>query len=423
MDKYLQQITILYVEDEKYIRDGYTRALKRVAKEVYTAKNGEEGIEYYKKYKPDIVISDIRMPKKNGILMAQEIKNINPNQVILFTTAYTGENYTLKALDLQIDGYIVKPVDKKKLINKLSIFAKNILINKENFKQAQIIQTILDKQSNITILTDFKNIEFSSKSFLYLFKVDSIKEFSLKYKNYFSLLAPKNNYIYAQNKDDFLIQYKNNPEKLISIVIDNKEKDFYINIDYIGVDKNPLYIVSLTDITTLQKEKEKIEYSATHDFLTKLYNRAKFDELLNIEFIRAKRYKRPLCVAMFDIDYFKNINDKYGHLIGDKTLKELASFFINHTREIDFFARWGGEEFMLLMSEMDIKNAKTICEKIRKEVASKKFVNDITFTISAGVTQLVENDTKDTFLQRVDEALYISKKNGRNKTTSLPIKE
>ncbi len=423
MDKYLQQITILYVEDEEYVRDGYTRALKRVAKEVYTAKNGEEGIASYKKYRPDIVISDIRMPKKNGILMAQEIKDINPNQIILFMTAYTGENYTLKALDLQIDGYIVKPVDKKKLINKLDIFAKNILIDKENLKKTQIIQNILDKQSNITILTDFKNIEFASKSFLHLFKVDSIREFSLKYKNCFPLLEPKSNYIYAQNKDDFLYQYKNNPEKLISIVIDNKKRDFYINIDSIKTDEKPLYIVSLTDITTLQKEKEKIEYNATHDFLTKLYNRTKFDELLNIEFIRAKRYKRPLCIAMFDIDYFKNINDRYGHLAGDKILKELSSFFLNHTREIDFFFRWGGEEFILLMSEIDIKNAKIICEKIRKEVESKNFVNDIKFTISAGVTQLVENDTKDTFLQRVDEALYISKKNGRNRTTLLSAKE
>ncbi len=423
MDKYLQQITILYVEDEEYVRDGYTRALKRVAKEVYTAKNGEEGLLSYKKYKPDIVVTDIRMPKKNGILMAQEIKNINPNQIILFMTAYTGDNYTLKALDLQIDGYIVKPVDKKKFIHKLSIFAKNILIDKENLKKTQIIQNILDKQSNITILTDFKNIEFASKSFLHLFKVNSIEEFSLKYKNCFPLLEPKSNYIYAQNKNDFLYQYKNNPEKLISIVIDNTKRDFYINIDPIKTNEKPLYIISLTDITTLQKEKEKIEYNATHDFLTKLYNRTKFNELLNIEFIRAKRYKRPLCIAMFDIDYFKKINDIYGHLTGDKILKELASFFLNHTREIDFFFRWGGEEFILLMSEIDIKNAKFICEKIRKDVESKNFVNDIKLTISAGVTQLIENDTKDTFLQRLDEALYISKKNGRNRTTSLPTEK
>ena len=99
-DCYAKDVTILYVEDEDMVRDGYERTLKRIAKEVYIAKDGIEGLKLYKEKLPDIVISDIKMPRKNGIEMARDIKAINPEQIILFTTAHTESNYTLEALDM-----------------------------------------------------------------------------------------------------------------------------------------------------------------------------------------------------------------------------------------------------------------------------------------------------------------------------------
>ena len=130
MVNYTKQVTILYVEDEENVRAGYERALNRYCKELYIAKDGVEGLELYKQNSPDIVISDIKMPHKNGIEMARDILSINENQAIIFTTAHTESEYTIEALNLQVDGYLIKPVDKKKLKAKLEHLAKNIIVMK-----------------------------------------------------------------------------------------------------------------------------------------------------------------------------------------------------------------------------------------------------------------------------------------------------
>ena len=161
---------------------------------------------------------------------------------------------------------------------------------------------------------------------------------------------------------------------------------------------------------------KKITFEATHGTLTKVPNRKYFNEKLKKEFYRAKRYKIPLSIAMLDIDYFKKINDTYGHDAGDTVLKKLADFCHKNIRESDFFARWGGEEFMFIFPHTDLENAIKICKKIKNKIESNpKIQVPVEFTISCGVTQLKENDTIDSFLKRVDDALYRAKENGRDR--------
>ena len=128
MSEFAKKISILYVEDEQDVQEGYARTLKRISKELFLASDGNEGIEIYKDKKPDLIITDINMPKKNGIKMAEEIKAIDENQAIIFTTAYTDSKHTLEALNLQVEGYIIKPVDKKKLkikVESIKVFLRN----------------------------------------------------------------------------------------------------------------------------------------------------------------------------------------------------------------------------------------------------------------------------------------------------------
>lgn len=115
----LKNATILYVEDDEAVREGFTRALMRMGKTVHVAKDGQEGIELWEKYRPDIVISDIKMPRLGGIEMANHIKVEHPEQIIIFTTAHSDMSCMVRALSIGANAYITKPVDKDRLKDKL----------------------------------------------------------------------------------------------------------------------------------------------------------------------------------------------------------------------------------------------------------------------------------------------------------------
>ena len=124
--KNLQELNILYVEDEEGVRVPFSMMLKRFVKNLYVAENGEEGLEFFKKYPIDIIISDIKMPKMNGLEMAEKIREISHEIPIIFTTAFGDTAYLKEALEIGVDGYIIKPVNRNKLFNKLNIIAENI---------------------------------------------------------------------------------------------------------------------------------------------------------------------------------------------------------------------------------------------------------------------------------------------------------
>lgn len=169
------------------------------------------------------------------------------------------------------------------------------------------------------------------------------------------------------------------------------------------------------NITERKKLEDALKIAATIDKLTDIYNRHKFEDILKQEIERTKRYKSPLSLVMFDIDHFKNINDTYGHQVGDYVLKTMANIVRNNIRITDFFGRWGGEEFMILMPETIIKNAGELAEKIRNIIENYIFEDVKSVTISCGVTQFIKDDTFDSFIKRVDDALYHAKKRGRNR--------
>ena len=117
---------------------------------------------------------------------------------------------------------------------------------------------------------------------------------------------------------------------------------------------------------------------------------------------------------MFDIDHFKDFNDTYGHLIGDEVLIMLAENIDKHVRNTDTFARWGGEEFVILFPETTTEEAKIVCEKLRISIEHLSHKTAGGITASFGITQYIENDTIKTMFKRCDDALYEAKENGRN---------
>ena len=171
-----------------------------------------------------------------------------------------------------------------------------------------------------------------------------------------------------------------------------------------------------------QNKKEKqaaIEEKAYFDNLTKVYNRNKFDEFLDQEIIRVKRYKNPLSIAILDIDKFKNFNDTYGHLVGDEILIMIAQNINSNVRASDTFARWGGEEFVILFRETDAQSAKIIVQKLKEKIQELQHPTAGGVTASFGITEYLEDESIETLFKRCDKALYLAKENGRNRVEIL----
>ncbi|MEM9244406.1 MAG: GGDEF domain-containing protein, partial [Cyanobacteria bacterium P01_F01_bin.153] len=170
---------------------------------------------------------------------------------------------------------------------------------------------------------------------------------------------------------------------------------------------------------TLKTLMRRLKHASERDPLTQTYNRRKFNYFLQREIDRYRRHQGGFSVLFMDIDYFKKINDTYGHDVGDFAIKSVVSSIETNIRQADMVARYGGEEFAVLLPETNTNTAVQIAEQIREYVASRKFGAIEQCTISVGVTTFQQSDSIEDLLKRADQALYIAKNNGRNRTELL----
>lgn len=166
----------------------------------------------------------------------------------------------------------------------------------------------------------------------------------------------------------------------------------------------------------LQELAQNLRLRATTDPLTGIYNRAKFDESLDNETTRSQRYKSPLSLIMYDVDHFKRVNDEHGHQIGDDVLVRLSEIVFERIRSTDLLARWGGEEFVILVPGLDGPTAHQAAEKLRAAIEQATFGVVGNITCSFGVAEFAEGDSAATLVARADNALYRAKMRGRNRT-------
>lgn len=180
-----------------------------------------------------------------------------------------------------------------------------------------------------------------------------------------------------------------------------------------------------SQLATLERESDAYKqrlleqkYHSYRDSLTQVPNRTAYNERAELEFRRWKRHKYPLCLAVVDIDHFKKINDNFGHAAGDKTLQVIAQNISKCLRNTDFFARWGGEEFVVLLPQTPFEQVKKPLETIRKQIQKIPFKfkdRSVTITASIGATNFSDGDTIPSVFERADKALYEAKNNGRNR--------
>jgi len=172
---------------------------------------------------------------------------------------------------------------------------------------------------------------------------------------------------------------------------------------------------------------EKLQRLAITDGLTKLHNSRSFYSQLEVEVDRFNRYKHPLSLLLLDIDHFKQYNDNFGHLEGDKVLVKISQLIRSCLRKLDTAYRYGGEEFTVILPETSCEEAELVAERIRTTIQTEKFkprnAKELSITISIGTTQYDAQEQLSTFIQRADKAMYLSKQKGRNKVTALVAEE
>lgn len=197
------------------------------------------------------------------------------------------------------------------------------------------------------------------------------------------------------------------------------------DLTWISINSQPLFeenektpyaaVTTFSDITESKLARERLETISVTDHLTQIYNRVKFTSVLESETERARRYALELSLIMFDIDHFKRVNDTHGHDKGDIVLVETAKRVKKEIRTTDIFARWGGEEFMLLLPNTDEDSAYLLAERIRKAICLSPITDKISISSSFGVTYYKQSDNADEFVKRADVALYEAKESGRNR--------
>ncbi len=282
------------------------------------------------------------------------------------------------------------------------------------------LQAVLDSSPDIIIITDGEHLLSANGSFFIFFHYDTLESFLKEHDCICDYFEKVDELEYLNDKKIegklwpfYLLDHQEIKHK-VQMSVDDERYFFSINARALeGSDHKVL--VELSDITEVELQKKSFEKLAKIDALTGIINRFQFDVLYTHALNNAKRYRESLSLIMFDIDFFKSINDRYGHDIGDITLQHVAKTIGQRLRSADIFARWGGEEFMILLPKHDFDDAMKLAEDLREAIENEVFEAVGHITISFGVAILQPDDDDEvSLLKRADNALYMAKENGRN---------
>jgi len=398
-------ITLNKTHSKKKCIDQNIIALKPIRKEIdENMAYGEEFASYIEHNKNMEVVSFLPVKNISGVTVAWLVSYEKSEFIYL-----TLKNRTVIRIAFFIFSIILVYFILQQARSKQSIIQKH-----------RLLDDMLNVTENIMFITDFKNVSFSNNKFKIFFHIQNNEDFNQESKhNIFNIFIDVDGCLHEKDLKDgehIISLIKRTPEekRIVSILDEHLQaRVFKISISKTNYENN--YLVTLADITKIQEKQKKTEKKAYFDGLTNIYNRNKFDEVVKDEIARARRYENSLSMAIIDVDKFKDFNDTYGHLIGDEVLVMMTKSISINVRDTDTFARWGGEEFVILFPEITAKSAKVISEKLRGMIEQLSHETAGGITASFGISEFREGDTLTSLFKRCDEALYRAKENGRNR--------
>jgi EAL domain-containing protein (putative c-di-GMP-specific phosphodiesterase class I)/FixJ family two-component response regulator/GGDEF domain-containing protein len=359
-----EKIYILYIEDDKIVADSVSRTLKLLNQNVFTAYNGEEALRIIEKNPIDIIITDIRMPKLDGIGLIERLREKELDIPVVITTAFNEIDYLKRAIDLSVESFIEKPIDLKKLLKIVSKISLRVTTKRELERKKIQIEHFKEAigKSNLIISTTkdgvVENINYDSFSDL----SNIINEH--KIENISSLIDEKNLKIIYEYITKYEVYNK-------TINIDFQDKKYIVNLTAFALESDFLEVTAISfifkDISLVVREKEEIINSLYVEPITKLQNRSSLIKCIN------DSKEDNISLIVVDTDNFGRYIKMYGYEIGDKILKEISSKLENfielNKKQNMFLFKLDSDKFAILL-----KSVKKI-EKNDLKILSNNLLN------------------------------------------------
>ena len=382
---------------------------------VQHARTAQEAQELLKRTVFAGVVIDYSLPETNGLVLQQWINQQGLEVPVIVMSGEGDERVATEALKQGAYDYVVKSEES---LSSLGAVIHQVLHRHELEQRAQILQQIVENASEaiITMKVDgqiltanravemtflYRPEEVIGQPFTLLFPEDRPDQHAARMLETGAGGRSWQGELPAQRKDGSVF-----PAHMSCSVLRDRS----------GHTRCLIGIVR--DVTERREFLDQLKHLSITDNLTGLYNHRFFHERLRYEFARARRYHEPLGCIMIDVDFFKTVNDTYGHLLGDEVLKSLAGIVKSATRSVDLVARYGGEEFAILLPNTDMEGAAQCAEHIWESVGTTEIQTrqgELRLTVCVGVSALAD-DMKDEeeLCRRADSALLIAKRRGRN---------
>lgn len=404
---------VLVVDDEPINIRLVASALQDKYK-ILVALTGEAALDLSKNELPNLILLDINMPHMNGFEVLEQMKICDSlkNIPVIFLTGDKTEKTIVSAFNAGAVDYIIKPFQIEELTarveNQIAKYMLQVSLQNANKYNAHLLAVIdtyvayakVNKEGVIQdISSNFSNLFKCSRETAIGKNVNILKSGTTPEEQYAELWAT----VTAGQ----------------TFVHEIEDRSFSGGTNWYQVTVSPNYgMENEMDgyIAFYENIDEKIQFkkNAQTDALTQLANRFKIDELLIQEEQRSVRYKYEFSVILLDIDHFKEVNDTYGHQVGDSVLQEFANILSNNIRSSDVVGRWGGEEFLVICTHTDMDGAYALAESLRQKIENHIFPSIGHKTASFGIAVFQVNDSLESLFKKADEALYRAKEAGRN---------
>jgi len=415
MDTKRLKFTLLYVEDDEDTRKAISEVFALKVENLYVAKDGAQALEIFKKEKIHLIVSDYQMPNMNGAELCSAVKNIEPSIQFILLTAYNDTALLINAINSGVDRFLQKPIEAKKLFALLESHYESI------WKQFQLEKSIACiKEAEKVAQIAYWDVDIDQKEIFFSQEVKEMFHFSSETIEYKDFLK----YIHKEEHAKFLdiFQKRIYEDKKINevIAIQNSSHELsYIHIVARAWDSSVCgthHLLGLfQDITHYEKERLQLLKEAQNDPMLKISNKIFLTSELGKLIKLSQRYGHSIGVIFFDIDNFKSINEKYGHLKADQLLRELTDLIKKNIRESDIFGRWGGDEFVLVCGYSSQDATIELASKIQKRVATHKWECSANVTVTLGIAFYNKNDDATSIIKRADLKMLEAKKDGKNR--------
>ncbi len=451
---------ILVVEDDAFFREVFLELLREEGYEVETAASGAEALEKLTHKEFHVVVTDLVMQGIDGLDLLSRVKQYDPAIEVILVTGHANVETAIYALKNGARDYLVKPINHDEFKHTVALCVEQRRLLDENlelkrlvnmFQASQSIANCLEIERIYTLVVDALTKEIGVSQALGFFPEEDglvakemrgfdavngkkvgvlLHPFIEQQKNSSNVIARVDKaFLSSWGIDEdksgmlFFIRSKNQLQGIV-VLFSEPGADFRQDINF----KNLHFLLDQSSLAFDNAVRYAMARNLVNiDELTGLYNYRFLDIALDREIKRTERYGSNLSLIFMDLDFFKNVNDTHGHLIGSKVLKEVGMLLKRMTREVDFVFRYGGDEFTIILVETGIAGAAIVAERIRKAIEAHEFLTEeglcIRITACLGYACFPDDSkSKTELLELSDRAMYHGKMSGKNSVYHVPAK-